>query len=284
MLAMARPLWKGAISFGLVTVPIGLVSAIEVREHLAFNLLHKKDGSRIVQKRFCQEEDVEVPWSDVVKGYQYAKGQYVVLTEADFDKARVPATHTFEIRKFVASGEVEDLYFDHPYYVQPDGRSATKPYALLRDALAESGKIGIGTIVLRQRESLGALEPVGDALVLTTMRFAHEIRSPKDLDVPSARQGWTDKEMKLARQLMETLSDTWDPKDFKDTYTDALREVIEAKAEGKEIAAPEKPKRGRVVDLMDALRKSLAERPLAKAESRKAPVRKRARAGRRKAA
>ena len=284
MLAMARPLWKGAISFGLVTVPIGLVSAIEAGERLAFNLLHKKDGSRIVQKRFCQEEDVEVPWGDVVKGYQYAKGQYVVLTEADFDKARVPATHTFEIRKFVASGEVEDLYFDHPYYVQPDGRSATKPYALLRDALAESGKIGIGTIVLRQRESLGALEPVGDALVLTTMRFAHEIRSPKDIDVPSARHGWTEKEMKLARQLMETLSDTWDPKDFKDTYTDALREVIEAKAEGKEIAAPEKPKRGRVVDLMDALQKSLAERPLAKAESRKAPVRKRPRAGRRKAA
>ena len=106
---MARPLWKGAISFGLVTVPIGLVSAIEAGERLAFNLLHKKDGSRIVQKRFCQEEDVEVPWSDVVKGYQYAKGQYVVLTEADFDKARVPATQTFEIRKFVAAGEVEDL-------------------------------------------------------------------------------------------------------------------------------------------------------------------------------
>jgi DNA end-binding protein Ku len=281
---MARPLWKGSISFGLVTVPIGLVSAIEAGERLAFHLLHKQDGSRIVQKRFCQEEDVEVPWSNIVKGYQYAKGQYVVLTEEDFDKARVPATQTFEIRKFVAAGEVEDLYFDHPYYVQPDGRSASKPYALLRDALAESGKIGIGTIVLRQRESLGALEPVGEALVLTTMRFAHEIRSPKDLDLPSARHAWTEKEMKLARQLMETLSDTWDPKAFKDTYTDVLRQVIEAKVEGKEIAAPEKPKRARVVDLMDALQKSLAERPLAKAEARKAPARKRSRAGRHKAA
>jgi DNA end-binding protein Ku len=281
---MARPLWKGAISFGLVTVPIGLVSAIEASERLAFNLLHKKDGSRIVQKRFCQEEDVEVPWSDVVKGYQHAKGQYVTLTEEDFEKVRVSATQTFEIRKFVAANEVEDLYFDHPYYVQPDGRGASKPYALLRDAMAESGKIGVGTIVLRQRESLGALEPFGEALVLTTMRFAHEIRSPKDLDLPGVRQGWTEKEMKLARQLMETLSDTWDPKEFKDTYTDALRELIEAKIEGKEIAAPEKPKRARVVDLMDALQKSLEDRPLAKAEGRKAPARKRARTGRRKAA
>jgi DNA end-binding protein Ku len=280
---MARPLWKGAISFGLVTVPIGLVSAIEAGEQLAFNLLHKKDGSRIVQKRFCQEEEVEVPWSDVVKGYQYAKGQYVVLTDEDFDKARVPATQVFEIRKFVAATEVEDLYFDHPYYVQPDGKGATKPYALLRDALAESGKIGVGTIVLRQREHLGALEPVGEALVLTTMRFAHEIRSPKQLDLPSVKHGWTEKEMKLARQLMDTLSDEWDPKEFKDTYTDVLRQVIDAKVEGKEVVAPEMPKRERVTNLMEALQKSLEERPLAKVEGRKATP-KRARAGRRKAA
>ena len=281
---MARPLWKGSISFGLVTVPIGLVSAIEAGEQLAFNLLHKKDSSRIVQKRFCHEEDVEVPWNDIVKGYQYAKGQHVVLTEEDFDKARVPATQTFEIRKFVAAAEVEDLYFDQPYYVQPDGQGATKPYALLRDALAETGKIGIGTIVLRQREHLGALEPVGEALVLTMMRFAHEIRSPKELDLPGRHQGWTEKEMKLARQLMDTLSDTWDPKEFKDTYTDVLRQVIEAKVEGKEIAAPEAPKRARVTNLMEALEKSLAERPLAKAGGRREPARKRSRASRRRAA
>jgi DNA end-binding protein Ku len=218
-----------------------------------------------------------------VKGYQYGKGQYVVLTDEDFDKARVPATQIFEIRKFVAAAEVEDLYFDHPYYVQPDGKGATKPYALLRDALAESGKIGVGTIVLRQREHLGALEPVGEALVLTTMRFAHEIRSPKQLDLPGVKYGWTEKEMKLARQLMDTLSDEWDPKEFQDTYTDVLREVIEAKVEGKEIVAPEMPKRERMTNLMEALQKSLEERPLAKVEGRKATP-KRARAGRRKAA
>jgi DNA end-binding protein Ku len=282
--AMARAIWKGSISFGLVTVPIGLVSAIERREALTFNLLHKKDNSRIVEKRFCKEEDVEVSWNDVVKGYQYAKDRYVVLTDEDFQKARVPATQVFEIRRFVPATDVEDLYFEHPYYVQPEGKGATKPYALLRDALAESGKIGIGTIVLRQQEHLGALEPAGEALVLTTMRFAHEIRSPKELDLPGLGQGWTEKEMKLARQLMDTLSDEWDPKKFRDTYTEVLRRIIEAKVEGKEIVTPETPKRPRVANLMEALQKSLGERRLAKAEGRRAPTRKRAPAGRRKAA
>jgi DNA end-binding protein Ku len=281
---MARALWKGSISFGLVTVPIGLVSAIEAREELVFNLLHKKDGSRIKQKRFCEEEDVEVPWAEVVKGYQYAKGQHVVMTEEDFEKARVPATQMFEIRRFVPANDVEDLYFEHPYYVQPDGRGAAKPYALLRDALAETGKLGIGTIVLRQREHLAALDAAGEALVLTTMRFAHEIRSPKDLDLPGLRQSWTDKEMKLARQLMDTLSDEWDPRAFRDTYTEVLRQAIEAKVEGKEVVSPEMPRRPRVVSLMKALEQSLKDRPLAKAEGRKATVRKRPAAGRRKAA
>jgi DNA end-binding protein Ku len=281
---MARALWKGSISFGLVTVPIGLVSAIEAREELAFNLLHKKDGSRIVQKRFCKEEAVEVPWSEVVKGYQYEKDRYVVLTDEDFEKARVPATQMFEIRKFVQAAEIEDLYFEHPYYVQPEGRGATKPYGLLRDAMAETGRIGVGTIVLRQRERLAALEPIGDALVLTTMRFAHEIRSPKELDIPGTRQDYSEKEMKLAQQLMEALSDEWNPKEFRDTYTDVLRELIEAKVEGREIVTPGMPKRPRVANLMKALEQSLKERPLAKAEGRKAPARKRVSPRRAKAA
>jgi DNA end-binding protein Ku len=206
-----RALWKGSIGFGLVTVPIGLVSATEPREALAFILLHRKDSSRIVEKRFCQEEGIEVLWTDVVKGYQHAKDQYVVLTDEDFAKARVPATQVFEIRKLVPAAEVEDLYFNHPYYVAPEGRSAVKGYALLRDALREMGKLAIGTIVLRQREHLAALAPAGDALVLTTMRFAHEIRQAKDLDLPKSDKGWTDKEMQLARQLLETLAGNGTP-------------------------------------------------------------------------
>jgi DNA end-binding protein Ku len=280
----ARALWKGTITFGLVSVPIGLISAIEAREELAFNLLHKKDGSRIVQKRFCKEEDVAVPWSDVVKGYQYAKDEYVVLTDEDFEKARVPATQMFEIRKFVPAAEVEDLYFDHPYYVQPEGRGATKPYALLRDALAEAKQIAIGTLVLRQREHLGGLEAIGDAMVLTTMRFAHEIRAQKELDLPG--KSWTDREMKLARQLMETLTGDWDPTEYRDTYTEVLRQVIEAKVEGKQIVTPEMPKRPRVANLMRALEQSLKDGPreLAKAEGRRRAASRKAGRTKRKAA
>jgi DNA end-binding protein Ku len=282
---MARALWNGAVSFGLVTVPVGLFTAVESREALAFNLLHKKDGSRIVQKRFCKAEDAEVPWSEVVKGYQYARDEYVVVTDEDFERARVPATQTFEIRKVVAGADIEDLYFDHPYYVAPRDRSAMKPYALLRDALAESGRVAVGTIVLREREHLAALEPVGQSLVLTTMRFAHEIRPPKELDLPPTKRGWTDKEMKLARQLLDSLSGAWDPTEYRDTYSDTLREAIEARVAGKEIVTPETPRRPRVTNLMQALQRSLDEprRPLAKSPGGR-PARKPSRAGRRKAA
>jgi DNA end-binding protein Ku len=262
-----RALWKGSISFGLVTIPISLVSATEPRETLAFNLLHRKDGSRIVEKRFCAKENVEVPWRDIVKGYQHTKDQYVVVTDEDFARVRVPATQTFDIRRFVPAADVEDLYFNYPYYVTPQGKSGVKAYALLRDALRETKKLAIGTIVLRQREHLAALEPVDQALVLTTMRYAHEIRRPKDIDLPASGKGWTDSEMKLARQLVGTLSGEWDPSEYRDTYTDALRTMIEAKVEGKETTAPELPEPARVTDLMEALKRSLEKRPrrLAKA-------------------
>ena len=271
-----RALWKGSISFGLVTIPISLVSATEPRETLAFNLLHRKDGSRIVEKRFCAKEDVEVPWKDIVKGYQYAKDQYAVLTEEDFAKVRVPATQTFDIQRFVPAADVEDMYFNYPYYVTPQGKSGVKAYALLRDALRETQKLAIGTIVLRQREHLAALEPVDQALVLTTMRFAHEIRRLKDLDLPASRKGWTDSEMKLARHLVETLSGEWDPGEYRDTYTEALRKMVEAKAEGKETTAPELPEPARVTDLMEALKRSLEKRPrrLARAAGRRGSTHK----------
>jgi DNA end-binding protein Ku len=266
-----RALWKGSISFGLVTIPISLVSATEPRETLAFNLLHRKDGSRIVEKRFCAKEDVEVPWKDIVKGYQYAKDQYAVLTEEDFARVRVPATQTFDIRRFVPAADVEDLYFNSPYYVTPQGKPGLKAYALLRDALRETEKLAIGTIVLRQREHLAALEPVDQALVLTTMRFAHEIRRVKDLGLPASGKGWTDSEMKLARHLVDTLSGEWDPSEYRDTYTEALRKMVEAKAKGKETTAPEMPAPARVTDLMEALKRSIEKGPgrLARAAGRR---------------
>ena len=254
---MPRSIWKGAISFGLVTIPVNLYSAVERSETLSFHLLHKKDDSRIENKRFCKEEGVEVPWAEVVKGYEYAKGEYVVVTDEDFARARVPATQTFDVRAFVPASEVEDLYFDEPYYLAPNGRAAVKAYALIRDALRETGRLGVGTVVLRMREHLAAIEPAGDALVLSTMRFAHEIRSPKELDLPKAGEGWAKKEMDLARQLIDTLASRWDPKQFRDTYTEVLREIIEAKAEGRRIALPAGAPRPKVTSLMKALQASL---------------------------
>ena len=274
---MPRPIWKGAISFGLVTIPVNLYSAIERSESLSFNLLHKKDLARIQNKRFCTKENVEVPWADVVKGYEYTKGQYVVVTDEDFEKARVPATQTFDIRAFVPAAEVEDLYFDEPYYLEPNGQAGVKAYALLRDALKDTGRIGVGTVVLRQREHVAAIEPAGDALVLSMMRFAHEIRSPKDLSLPKAGEGWTKKEMDLAHRLIDTLADKWKPEEFRDTYTDVLRQAIEAKVAGKEFEAPREEQRPKITNLMQALEQSLARKEPTKAAARaKAPPKRRA--------
>jgi DNA end-binding protein Ku len=216
-----------------------------------------------------------VPSKEIVKGYQYAKDRYAVLTEEDFARVRVPATQTFDIRRFVPAADVEDLYFNSPYYVTPQGRPGLKAYALLRDALRDAGKLAIGTIVLRQREHLAALEPVDQALVLTTMRFAHEIRRVKDLGLPASGKGWTHAEMKLARHLVDTLSGEWDPSEYRDTYTEALRRMVEAKAKGKE-SAPEMPAPARVTDLMEALKRSLAKGPgrLARAAGRRGTAHK----------
>ena len=269
---MPRSIWTGAISFGLVTIPVSVHPAVERSETLSFHLLHKKDKSRIENQRFCKEEGVEVPWGEIVKGYEIAKGEYVIVSDEDFARARVPATQTFDVRAFVPAIEVEDLYFDEPYYLAPSGRAAVKAYALIRDALRETGRIGVGTIVLRLREHLAAIEPAGNALVLSTMRFAHEIRSPKQLELPKEGERWTKKEMDLARQLIDTLASKWDPAQFRDTYTDVLRKIIEAKAEGKQVQLPAGARRPKVTSLMKALEASLRDgghrKPPSKAAAR----------------
>jgi DNA end-binding protein Ku len=263
---MARPIWKGSISFGLVTIPVGLYSAVERSSELSFRLLHGKDGSRIDYKRFCTEEHVEVPWGEIVKGYEYEKGRFVVITDEDFEKARVPATQTITITDFVPATDIDSIYFDHPYYVAPAGKPGTKAYALLRDALQETGRIGVGTVVLRQREHLVAVEPAGKLLAVTTMRWGYEIREADGFDVPAAGDGWAEKEMKLARQLIDTLAADWNPDKYEDTYRDAIMDVIQQKIEGKDIETPRLPKAKPVVDLVKALERSLAE-------PRKAPAR-----------
>jgi DNA end-binding protein Ku len=273
---MPRAIWKGAISFGLVTVPVGLYSATERAAELHFRLLHAKDESPIDYKRVCEAEGVEVPWPEIVKGYEHAKGQYVVMTDKDFAKARVEATQTFTIQDFVPAHAIDVRYFDEPYYLAPTGKPAAKAYALLREALAQADRVGIGSIVLRQREHLAALTPTNGALVLCTLRYAHEIRQPNTLDLPG--RSADKRELTLARQLIDTLAHDWDPSRYRDSYRDVLLKVIEQKAKGEEISVPASRKPAKVVDLMDALKQSLKEprRAPAKAAGRRRAGRKRA--------
>jgi DNA end-binding protein Ku len=263
-------MWKGAVTFGLVTVPVALHAATERKNELSFRLLHAKDESPIDYKRFCEEEGVEVPWREIVKGYELARGRYVVVSDEDFEKARVKATQTFEIRDFVPADAIDDLYFDHPYYLAPAGPAAAKPYALLRDALEKSGRVGVGTIVMRQRERLASVAPAGEALVLTTMRWAYEIRSMGGLGLPARTTSRDRRELDLALRLVDTLAGDWDPRRYKDTYRDVLMDVIERKAAGKEIRAAKVERAPKVRSLMSALEASLRERrPGAKAVGRR---------------
>ena len=264
-----RAMWKGVVTFGLVTVPVALHAATERKNELSFRLLHARDESPIDYKRFCEEEGVEVPWREIVKGYELSKGHYVIVTDDDFEKARVKATQAVEIRDFVPRDAIDDLYFEHPYYLAPAGSGAAKPYALLRDALAKSGRVGVGTIVMRQREHLAAVEPSGDALVLTTMRWAYEVRSTDRLDLPGESAARDRRELDLALRLIDTLANDWDPRRYKDTYHDVMMDLIRRKAAGKEIRAPKAERPARVRSLVSALEASLRQRkPAARASGR----------------
>jgi DNA end-binding protein Ku len=264
----------------LVTIPVKLYSATEHRAEVSFRLLHKKDQAPIDYRRFCSEENVEVEWRDIVRGYEYEKGRFVVLDEEDLEKAKSPGTQTFEIRDFVPAPQLDFAYFESPYWLEPT-RPGRKAYQLLREALARSERVGIGTFVMRQREHLAALRPADKALMLTTMRFADEIASPDKLDIPADGRVDT-REVKLALDLIETLSTDFKPEKYHDTYRETLRALIERKLEGKEIETPERPRPAKVVDLMEALRASLKQprREAAKAEPRH---RRRTRRGRRAA-
>ena len=274
-----RPIWKGALTFGLVNIPVGLYSAT-TRSDLSFRLLHAKDQAPIAYRRVCTEENVEVPWPEIVKGYEYEKGQFVVMTEADFDKADVDATQTIDIRDFVRADAIPATYFEQPYYLEPQ-KTGIKAYALLREALKRSGRLGVATVVLRQREHLAAVQPAGEALTLTTMRFAHEIVPPSGLSLPGDA-GLDRREIDLALQLVDTLAGEFDAEKYRDQYREALMGVIEQKLQGRTPATPatRKPPT-KVVDLMQALEASLKSQP---ARDAAPSARRGATAGRREAA
>jgi DNA end-binding protein Ku len=249
-------MWKGSIAFGLVNIPIELYSA--VRDHRPrFRLLHAKDESPVSYERVCQSEGKAVGWEDLVKGYEFEKGQFVVLSKDDFKTAALEKTKTIDILDFVDPKEIDERYFETPYYLQP-GKGADRAYALLRDAIRKSGKVGIAKIILRDAQHLAAVEAIGEAIVLTMMRFADELADLADFKFPRA-EGIRPGEMNMALQLIDSLSAKWEPEKYTDEYTDNLMRVIQGKLKGKKpkLQDRETPHQADVVDLMTRLRASL---------------------------
>ena len=280
---MQRAMWKGAIAFGLVNIPVELYSA--TRDHRPkFRLLHAKDESPVHYERVCQSEGKPVGWEDLVKGYEYEKGQFVVITKDDFKTAALEKTKTVDILDFVDPNEVDERYFETPYYLQA-GKGADRAYALIREAIRDSGKIGIAKIILRDAQHLAAVEAIGDALVLTMMRFADELADLDDFRFPKAGD-IRPAELKMAKQLVESLSAKWEPAKYTDEYRDNLMRVIKGKLKGKtpRLKERETPHQAEVVDLMARLRASLegtkkgkagGEKSSSTAKKRKADGRKR---------
>jgi DNA end-binding protein Ku len=248
-----RSIWTGTISFGMVSIPVKLYSATQSKD-ISFNLIHATCGSKIVQKRWCPAEDVEVPWNEVVRGYQHAKDQFITLTEEDLADLPLPSKHTVAITAFVEAGEIDPVYYEKSYVLAPD-EHADKPYALLLRSLADKNLVAIATITLRRQEQLCALRPHEGALVLETLYYPDEIRLEREVDLSKVKL--SAKELDMASTLIELLRKPFDPSEYHDHYREALAELIEAKLEGKEVVTP--PRReAKVIDLAEALARSVA--------------------------
>jgi|HubBroStandDraft_3_1064219.scaffolds.fasta_scaffold01722_2 DNA end-binding protein Ku len=260
---MPRAIWKGSISFGLVNIPVGLYGA-EKRDEVHFNLLDQRNMAPIHYQRINSETGKEVPWEDTVRGYQFEEGRYVVLSDADLERANPQATQTVDITDFVDLAEIHPIYFDRPYYLAPE-KNGAKGYALLREILRRTGKAGIAKVVIRTRQYLAAVVPMGDVIVLELMRFAHELRDLAELDLPSGKQGLSEKELKMAEKLVEGMIEKWDPEKYRDDYQADLMHLIDERVKAgqleapAEAAPPRRPQRGKVIDLMTLLKRSVEE-------------------------
>ena len=255
-----RAIWKGSISFGLVNIPIGLYSATR-RDELSFRQLRKSDLSPINYKRVAEVDQKEVPWEDIVKGYEYEKGQFVVVTDEDFKRANVEATQTVEITDFVNLDDIDPMFYDKPYYLEPQ-KGGKKAYALLRDTLKETGKVGIAKVVIKTKQHLAAVKPKDNVIVLELMHFADELLAPDELDLPKD-EAVGKKELDMAKTLVQSMTSKWNPEKFQDDYTSKLKEVIEEKvaAGGKDLPTPKGKAKAptNVVDLVAILKKSIEE-------------------------
>jgi len=255
---MARPLWKGSISFGLVNIPIELHTA--VRDHRPkFRMLHAKDKSPVKFERMCVRDGKPVAWEDLVKGFEYQKGHFVVMSKEDFQTAALEKTRTIDIVDFVKAEEIDDRFFETPYYLVP-AKGGERAYALLRDAIRESGRIGISKFILRDSQHLAAVEVIENAIVLTVMRFADELVDVGQFDFP-ASDGVRKAELDMAKALVNSLAAEWDPSKYTDQYRENLMRIIQSKVKGKEVTLEPmaEPRQAEVVDLMVRLRRSLEQ-------------------------
>jgi DNA end-binding protein Ku len=253
---MPRAIWKGSIAFGLVNIPVNLHTAVR-ESRPRFRMLHADDKSPVRFERVCQREGKPVAWDELVKGYEYEKGRFVVLTKDDLKAAALEKTRTVDIRNFVKPQEIDNRFFESSYYLTP-AKGAERGYALLREAIRETGLVGIATIVLRDAQHLAALDVVKNAMVLTLMRYAEELVDASEYAFPGA--GDVRKpELQMARTLVEQLADTWDPSQYTDEYRANLMKIIKARLKGRtpKLTATDEPRQAQVVDLMERLRRSL---------------------------
>ena len=253
---MPRSIWTGAISFGLVNVPVKLYSAVS-KKTVRFHQLHEKDGVRIQQKRVCPADGEEVSYDQIVKGYEITPDQYVVITPEELEGIEPRKTKTIDIEDFVDLEDIDPIFYDHPYYLLP-GTGAAKPYKLLVEAMGEASKVAIARVVIRQKEQLVAIRPTGDILTMETMNFADEVIPHDRFDeAPGADVETNAREIDMARQLIDSLSSSFDPSKYHDTYRERVLELIETKAAGKEIAVQPAEEPVQVPDLMAALEASV---------------------------
>jgi DNA end-binding protein Ku len=252
-----RAIWSGSIGFGLVNIPVKLFSASQPREGIDLDMLHKEDHSPIRYARICREDGEEIPYDEIVKGYEYKKGDYIVLSQEDLKKANVKEAKSINIKQFTDESEIDSRYYERPYYLEPE-KGAERAYALLRDALEKSGKVALAKYAMRARDNMAAIKPIGNALVLNQMRFPADLRSPGELKFPTGKAQKEEIEMALA--LIKQLDKPFIPEDWHDTYTEELEELIEEKAKGhKPKAKGKEPEDTKVKDLMATLKASLNE-------------------------
>jgi DNA end-binding protein Ku len=264
-----RSIWSGSISFGLVNIPVKLYSGSESHT-LDLDMLRKGDLCPIKYLRVCENDQKEVNYQEIVKGYEYSDGEYIVLSDEDFENANVEQTSAIDITDFIQEEEIDSRYFDKPYYLEP-GKGGDKSYALLREALKQSGKVGVANYVMRNRGHIGIVKPQGEALVLNQIRFADEIRDYEDLKLPAVKNV-REKEVELALTLIEQLSEKFNPEKYKDTYVEDLKKIVEDKAKGKKPKAKGKaPQPTNVIDMMTLLKKSLKGQKKGKSKNKTKP-------------